>query len=1173
MLKNQIYQWFWIFFLVTGVLKKKITFFLLFWLLCCSFYTTCEAQESPETIEKIRTFLKEQADLPRKKKHTTDKVGVAFPTLIKFIEKDDTLQLRTFQKIIKEFKDKYPEKYQEFTASLATGAQIQAVPSSQPLKAEPERIYPCLDLCALPVYSSFPDTYSLLMVDSALTPSSSISNWEKHITIKDVGVRYLRPSLSTDNEISFSPIEQESQLKKKWILKTERKVDSPTKQQQLYYIIQLFKKRETSRTASLISSLTSGHTTAYNGFDFQAALIIFPHSSQKSMVYGFGSWDSLLNPACIVPQWGLRTLTSGQICNPDKVKAVDADHYRNANSFTRRERAAALQAIEVFGLEVGSEELKKVTLMPNKAVRTTHVLEGQDYIQFTVITSENATLEQTVQSLECIATYFFNVTTATTFHVHSRMKEFIDDEITSSELIQDLNGGLQELLRSQHAKEYFFLHDSFWKEMKGKKVSFGDNKKHSIFDVFSQLQPQDPSPQTIKVWAPRLEKPKEFDVTKILYSLPFEHCESFYRFDRGRWYQVDLSRFERIKRIMRERKQPSSILQLPDYSHEDTERSQEEKKADYKEAKYNLRAVQTINKVSGCRAILLDRINVSLGKAGDKFEFADLLIINNGNFYIVHIKRAEASALSHHREQVERSADFLACELKKDNAHELLLQGVINGLYENNGLPIKKEKSQGKRITKGSCFLNLQASGGNIMLVLQAPPVGDLGLKIFIEQVLRIIAKDGLKECFEKYPDDFVSALDALSDCVIHKQSHFTDGEMDNFLRAVQQTILAREVLFPNGLLKKSDLEKIKIILAVIDDRAVDATSKEKQSRPQPFTFKNQDLWGLDRTRTMVEKTGLGFGLMVINETPTEAWDAFGPVIRKERRKFAGTTGDEPECVFAPSSAVEEPQEKLTKENLKRFLEQTETSTNPLNVMVCQKLQYTDGGRTIEYYTCPTVGDGDCFFHAAFTDAGDNMQTVRDKAADLRRRLCDAVQEGQYLDTLRDLVYEHYLGLLAHDLASVIVPEDIKRQIREKDDYSSMYNSMQHFGITTEGVLTPEEKFSENSIKDLITPDNIKGYMEQFRTVGGSETYIPVRPHMICPAHILATLGNKTINIFTFNSSHQRLEHLKTVGTEGIKVDILLEGSHFLRIYDPSKDENYKHECEQIMKNQKQLLY
>ena len=49
-------------------------------------------------------------------------------------------------------------------------AQIQAVPSSQPLKAEPERIYPCLDLCALPVYSSFPDTYSLLMVDSALTP-------------------------------------------------------------------------------------------------------------------------------------------------------------------------------------------------------------------------------------------------------------------------------------------------------------------------------------------------------------------------------------------------------------------------------------------------------------------------------------------------------------------------------------------------------------------------------------------------------------------------------------------------------------------------------------------------------------------------------------------------------------------------------------------------------------------------------------------------------------------------------------------------------------------------------------------------------------------------------------------------------------------------------------------
>ena len=65
------------------------------------------------------------------------------------------------------------------------------------------------------------------------------------------------------------------------------------------------------------------------------------------------------------------------------------------------------------------------------------------------------------------------------------------------------------------------------------------------------------------------------------------------------------------------------------------------------------------------------------------------------------------------------------------------------------------------------------------------------------------------------------------------------------------------------------------------------------------FTFKNQDLWGLIAHGPWLKKTGLGFGLMVINETPTEAWDAFGPAIRKERRKFAGTTGDEPECVCA----------------------------------------------------------------------------------------------------------------------------------------------------------------------------------------------------------------------------------------------------------------------------------
>ncbi|MBX9621599.1 MAG: TIGR04141 family sporadically distributed protein [Alphaproteobacteria bacterium] len=633
------------------------------------------------------------------------------------------------------------------------------------------------------------------------------------------------------------------------------------------------------------------------------------------MVYGLGYWDVLLNPNSIIPQWGLRLATSGYICNPNRIKELHADHYRTSNPFSRREKAADLQPIEVFGVEVGSEELKKVALMPNKSVKTQHVIEGADHVQFTINPSDKATPEQTLHSLNAIALHFFTLTTDSSFRIHSRMREFIDDEITDARLPL-LNQYLEMLFRPSQkvkkspkaktpkAKEKFFLHNTLWAKMKSKKLTFGEKKgeKHCIFDVFSQLTPQDPFPQTIKIWTPRAKTAKEFDVRWLFYSLPLKYDGGFYRFDRGHWYRVDDSRFESIKRILRQVKQPSNTLSLPSYSIEDTKRDVDQKKADYKEAKYNLRAAQEIKKKAGWEAILLDRINVSLGEAGDKFEFADLLVRYNNVFHIVHVKRAKASQLSHHREQVERSADFLATELTKGNAHTLFLQGIINGLYETSGLPIKKEKKQGTRITKGNLFLNLNQSQANfrkkpITTLLQVKKEDKKLLKTFKQQIDRIIDK----AFFQDYSHELVSALDALFDCVVHKKVCFNDSEVEEFLNAVKQGIMARQLLFPKGPLKKSDLKNIKIVLAVIDDRAVEATLKgERQKAPQEAIFRNQHLWGLDRTRAMVEKTGLGFTLMVINEVATETEDAFGRIVKKERKEsFIDMSGDEPELLPA----------------------------------------------------------------------------------------------------------------------------------------------------------------------------------------------------------------------------------------------------------------------------------
>jgi len=1147
---------------------RKIYIFLVFVFFYSLFSAVFGTGESPEVIEEIRKSLHIKFEKATNKSTFAKQVGISEDPLKKFLGiKEGNLRANSINTIIEGFKREFYSEYETILKSLSSARLIDPVLSS---KTESIKAYPCLDIASLPFHSSYPDTYSLLMVNSSLIPYATQTDWDQHPTFKDLGLRFLRPSLATDRDISFAVTEQEIQEQKHWILKDEKTILIPNEGEKTYYILQLFKKREELRSVALLKTLTERRIGPYNGFDFQAALIIFPFSTHKAMVYGLGKWGSLLNPDCIIPQWGLRLVTSGQICNPDQIKEFHAAHYRISNPSSTRKKVAVPQPIEVYGLEVGSEELKTITLLPNKSVKTHHVIEGTDHLKFTVNSSDQATSEQTLQSLSKIAMYFFTLTNDLNFHIHSRMREFIDDEIKESDTIAALNQQLQRLLKIPEGKELIFVHHTLWKEMKSKKLQFGESKAHSIFDVFVQLAPESSFPETIQVWKPRLKFPREFVVRQIFYSLPLEYNGNFYRFDRNHWYQVDASRFEGIKRILRQVKKPSVSLHLPDYSLEDTNRSTEEKKADYKEAKYNLRAVQEINKKDGWGAILLDRINVSLGDAGNKFEFADILVNHNNIFYIVHVKRDGASALSHHREQVERSADFLATELTKKNADTLFLQGIINGLYERKGLPIKKEKAQGSRITKGHVFLDYYTSRPQDFFSNLAPiALINIHFSNFLQGVWSFVDVN----FFRNYPSELVSALDALLDCSSHAYPSST--EINEFLEAVKQGINARQLLFPKGIIKKSDLEKIRIVLAVIDDHSVEATLKDTKVNPHRIIFKNQDLWGLDRTRTVVEKTGLGFDLMVINESLTGAWDAFGPIIKKEKKEnFISKSGDEPELSFGLYVPKAEPfrdPAQSFKKDLKVMFQSTNVHAVRLDVDAIQKLQYfwVHNQTTIVYgyFTCPTIGDGDCFFHAAFTEPGDFSQAVQSKAAQMREELCDAVQNGQHIDDFRNLLYEHYIEILADDENTPYVPEDIRQFMKEKNQYASMFNSMQHFGISLEGIQNVEAKFPVDRVKALILENHVKEYAERLRTVGGPETYIPFREGMRCPADLIAAIGKRKINIFTFNAENQRLHFHKTAGTEGQIINVLHAGKHFTRLYLPVEGDASFHQCEQIWTN------
>ncbi|MBY0292268.1 MAG: hypothetical protein K2W92_03160, partial [Alphaproteobacteria bacterium] len=230
--------------------------FLIFCLFSCLSFAAFGGGESPEVIEEIRTSLRTQAAQPKQKTNTAKKVGVANGTLDKFIANDPTLSKSSFNKIIENFKKEYHEEYNKITSSSpSVPSQTQAVKSEQNSQPEPIKAYPCLDLCQLPFHSSFPDTYSLFMVDSSLIPLATITDWEQHAHFADIGRRFLRPCLAGDENISFAITEQEAQAKNQWILQDQKSISAPNGEQKPYHVVQLFKKRAEFKPVNLIKSL------------------------------------------------------------------------------------------------------------------------------------------------------------------------------------------------------------------------------------------------------------------------------------------------------------------------------------------------------------------------------------------------------------------------------------------------------------------------------------------------------------------------------------------------------------------------------------------------------------------------------------------------------------------------------------------------------------------------------------------------------------------------------------------------------------------------------------------------------------------------------------------------------------------------------------------------------
>lgn len=1084
-----------------------------------------------------------------------------------------------------------------------------------------------------------PQAYTLVCLDSSLIPvSHKVDDLKKK--------KEFNPVKHCIRKDALESLEKGEDDSKQWHV-DQQNVESGGDH---YYVVSLYlKQSHISASERLTTRLRVGvkeREINENVYVYSASMIIFPQSEPKyALAYLLGTWSQILNTHAVIHDWGLRLAASQAIFSDKNIKQILGKNNFDPNPTTRRERKQRLAHIETFALEVGTEGLRTITILPAYAIGTNcqRLAVGSDSYRFFLPDAKEESKGDTIGSLHRMASYLFSVYTDTP-EIHPKLQAYVDEQEVDVETLTKLNERLAVILSSADAKLIVFPADNLWKSY-GKAPLFSYKKKTSrkyLLDVLQKQNPTMDSLVSIKKWGETKDLPHKEPLGRIIYTLPISidadaKDEDFYRFDCGQWFKVAPSRFDAIIRIMRSPVVKVSIDALLPYTLEDAKGIEGEEKGLYQEARYNRRVIAGLTGKKQ-KGILLDRLNIYFEETGNKFEFGDMLLYDdNGQYFIVHVKRREAGDIDHHRAQVERCSEYLATELNKGNAHGLLLQGHVNGLYIDHKVPVTKVNKQGKRLTHGDYFKVTFAAKKPDKKEKWADFLKDTIFKSTKSEASKPIGnlKATLKEIdltfFGDHKDELIVALDTLYDCEQAAEVGLSKSVVEEFLEGVKQLIEVQNVLFPSGVLKEKTRKRIAIVMAVVDDRKIEGIRqaekevqkakkgkkdgakkaeeklealKNKDRSDEEAVFKKQQLWGLDRTLQLVRRHGFRFNLVVINENSERLdWDAFGSTKEKyvleddsdkdsndedsdsgksppKKGASAKKPGKKPKTSGEASDKddTSEEDDQLDVTDLFKSMKKLGKSAK-VKLSKSEKFSFNGVvnpalGIYGEYISCPTVGDGNCFFHATFTQDGEDRDIVTDSATVMRTALCDVVPADGYLAGCRSIAYEEYLRRSTTSSVSTI-PEPMRTMFRENHIHAEARNYVQSLlqaGEHLPAGLALPHRHTDAAIRAAIPAGTAKDYMQRFRYNAGADAYIPVRPGMICPAEFLALQNNVRVNIFTFNSGAGVLNLLKSVGVPGAGgnnpiSNILIDGIHYVALINPAEPQARKNAVIQIMKN------
>lgn len=598
----------------------------------------------------------------------------------------------------------------------------------------------------------------------------------------------------------------------KAVKREERFLSGEDGKQIFYYKIDYEQKTKEPKSRILTKIQDEGDEGIDDDYENRrySSLIIFPIGNSY-MVYGFGRWHSdLINHDVLMDKWGLRVAGSETIFNPEAVKEVSSKEFLSSNPSTTKERVQHPKNFNEFKKELGSEYLSEIKFIPDKSViNTNRVLRGNDSILYFHVNNEELSdsfnleieKEETIRSLYEVAKCLYDIPLTP----HTVLAPYIDTYVTDEILIGKLTEILNLEVSTNKGRRSILLQNMFI-------FKNSSDKRRKIPNMLKELEDRTDITLDTEVPVKQGRKPVKYPIKRIFDSLPFEYDGNFYRLENKHWYKVDESRFSVLESALKERLIPQEMLGLIDYTGE-------------KEGKYNVRAVKAINeRQDEFSALCLDKKTIKLGGNQDKFEFSDILVGRGNDVYIIHVKRKSVGEISKLREQLERTVNYLT-DLCKKGSEDFVKSILGEFLQEQSGYArFKLEGNIRKRkIPKNSKIKHGDDKEDDIINKINEDMVNN--------SILRYVDKDSLPP----------------------PKKNETSVAADNLLKAFIH-------LFKNGPLSTKDKKHIHLVLAVIDERKRISNSNSKES----FPFNKQELWGLNGTKTLVERTGMRFNITVI---------------------------------------------------------------------------------------------------------------------------------------------------------------------------------------------------------------------------------------------------------------------------------------------------------------------